>query len=122
MHALAMYQVSVSLCGAGLLIFDQGHDVIGVRDARVLTSLTCLLIMTCNNEFATIFLTFKHAASSGIPVVTMVLFFTSIFALANQDLFGDLLIDEYTGNPYFDTFSNSIATCFRLIFGWNDVM
>ena len=119
---LFVLKVVASLCGAILLVVDQDHQVIGAREARVLASLTCLLLISWNNEFTAILLTFKHAAKTGTPVVAMILLFVSIFALASRDLFGDKMIDEYTGDPYFDTFSNSIATCFRMCFDWHGIM
>ena len=111
-----------SLYGAIRLIVDQNHDVIGARDARVLTSLSCLLLISHNNDLSRILLTFKHTTTTGVPVVAMILLFVSMFALACRDLFGDKLIDSYTGDPYFDNFSNSIATCFRMCFGWYGIM
>ena len=114
--------MSASFCGAVLLIVDEDREMTDIRTARVLTSLTCLLIISWSNAFSKIFLSFKHAAATGAPVVTMILFFVSIFALATRDMFGDTLIDDYTGDPYFDTFSNSIATCFRMCFDWHAIM
>ena len=46
-----------------------------------------------------------------------------IYAVANIDLFGDKVIDPISNKPYFDTFSRSLSTSFRLFTGnWHDVM
>ena len=115
--------ISLSLFGTLVLAIDQDHSVLGVRGARCLSSMTVLLLITWNKQFSSIFLTFARAATTCLPVISLVFFIISFFALASRDIFGDEVLDSYSGYPYFDTYDHSISTLFRMLLGlWHGVM
>ena len=68
-------------------------------------------------------LSFARAATSCAPVVVAIFLLVSIYALASKDIFHSKVVDPLTAQPYFDTFSRSFATLFRMFSGdWHGIM
>lgn len=115
--------ICISFVGACLLLMDPDHDVIAAKDARTLTAFSVLLLITLHRQFGRILLSFCRAAATCLPVIVAIFFFVVIFALASKDIYGDTVVDSNTNTPYFDTFSRSLATMFRMFSGdWHGIM
>jgi len=112
-----------ALTGAVLLVVDRENSLLSNQNARTLSAFTVLLLITSNRKFGQMTLAFGRATTSVIPTVVAIFMVVLIYAVANIDLFGDQVQDPGTGKPYFDTFSRSLATTFRLFTGnWHDTM
>ena len=113
----------MALMGTLFLVVDPAHSVLSAQSARTLSAFTVFLLITSNRKFGEMTLAFGRATKSVIPTGVAIFMMVLIYAVASIDLFGNKVEDPSTGNPYFDNFSRSLATMFRLFTGnWHDVM
>merc|ERR1712166_1556262 len=100
--------------GSSFLILDSDHNVLSSQDARTMSSFTVLLVITCNKKFGRMTLAFARAATSVIPTIVAIFMVVMLYAVASMDLFSTKVIDPSTSQPYFNTFSRSLSTMFRM--------
>jgi len=82
-----------------------------------------LLVITYNKKFGRMTLAFARAAASVMHISIAILMVVMLYAVASMSLFSTNVIDPATGQPYFDTFSRSLVTMFRMFTGnWHDTM
>ena len=109
--------VLVGIVGAVFLVVDQEHVAVSAQTARTLSAFTVFLLITSNRKFGEMTLAFGRATKSVIPTAVAILMIVFLYAVASKALFGDKVEDPDTGLPYFDTFTRSLATMFRLFTG-----
>eukprot|EP00658_Telonema_sp_P-2_P001470 TRINITY_DN10544_c0_g1_i1.p1 TRINITY_DN10544_c0_g1~~TRINITY_DN10544_c0_g1_i1.p1 ORF type:complete len:336 (+),score=85.13 TRINITY_DN10544_c0_g1_i1:144-1151(+) len=120
---LSLVVTAVSLLGAAVLVMDPNRGLLSGQDARTIAAMSVLLLITWNRHFSRIFLAFFRAFRVSIPVVLAIVSIVILYALATEDLFRDKVIDPDTGKPYFDTYSHSMSTLFRMFAGhWQPIM
>ena len=107
--------ISLANLGCVLLVLDSSHSVMPSQDARTLSSLTVLLVITYNKKFGRMTLAFARAAASVMHVSIAILMVVMLYAVASMSLFSTKVIDPATAQPYFDTFSRSLVTMFRMV-------
>eukprot|EP00656_Telonema_subtile_P049577 TRINITY_DN6198_c0_g4_i1.p1 TRINITY_DN6198_c0_g4~~TRINITY_DN6198_c0_g4_i1.p1 ORF type:complete len:2110 (-),score=325.82 TRINITY_DN6198_c0_g4_i1:69-6398(-) len=110
---ISVLAMCISLLGSLFLVLDQQGRGMPVQDARTLASFTVLLVITWNRKFGQIFLAFSRATATCMPIMLAIFCFIAMFALASKDVFPGTIVNPETKLPYFDTFGNSLATCFR---------
>jgi len=106
-----------ALFGSVLLLADKDHTVMNANCQRALASCSSLLIITSGRHFSRMILSLSHAAATCAPIAFFVFDIVLLFAIASNDMFGDKVMDGDTGDPYFDTYTHSLSTMFRLFLG-----
>ena len=114
---MSLIVVIAALFGAVLLLIDTDHTVMNGNCQRALASSSMFLIITTGSRFSRMILSLGHSIATCAPIAFFVFDIVLLFAIASKDLFGDKVMDGDTGHPYFDTYTHSLSTMFRLFLG-----
>jgi hypothetical protein len=115
----------VSLFGlVAMFVHDvDDSNLLPMGTARFLTGFSTVTIFTKNVRFTQLMTTASTMGQLAWPLVGSLIAVTSLYALAAREIFKDNALDETT-SPFFDTYSASLSTFFRLFVaeGWTDIM
>ena len=103
-----------SLIGVVALLADDAF--LSARMARFMAGLSCMCIFTKYPKFAKMIQTLFATLATSSALVSSLMAVICIYALVARDLFAEKAIDDL-GEPFFSTYSRSLATFFRLFVG-----
>ena len=113
----------VSLFGLVSMLVHDEFKLLPMGTARFLTGFSTVTLFTKNMRFTQLMTTASTMGQLAWPLVGSLIAVTSLYALAAREIFKDNALDETT-SPFFDTYSTSLSTFFRLFVaeGWTDIM
>ena len=112
----------VSLFGVVALIVGDSN-LMAIGTARFLAGFSTVCIFTQNIRFTEVMTTASTMSKLAWPLVGSLIAITCLYALTARQLFNDNAYNE-TFSAFFDTYSRSLSTFFRLFVaeGWTDIM
>ena len=114
---MSLVVVIGALFGSMLLLVDTDYMVMSANCQRALAACSSLLVITSGRQFSRMIFSLSRAAATCAPIGIFVFDIVLLFAIASKDMFGDKVMDGDTGDPYFDTYTHSLSTMFRLFLG-----
>ena len=107
----------------GLTCSLSGTEAVPLPIVRFLTGFGVVLVFARNPGFYRMLHTFNLALRATLPLITGMVVLMMIFAIMYHDNYKHDGVDD-DGNGYFEHYSKSLATVFRLLVGeaWHEVM
>ena len=106
-----------------MLVDDSNLLPMGTGTARFMTGFSTVTIFTKNLRFTQLMTTVSTMGQLAWPLVASLIAVTCFYALTARAIIKDNALDE-TDRAFFDTYSKSLSTFFRLFVAedWSDVM
>ena len=114
----------VSVFGIFAMLVDDSNLLpMGTGTARFMTGFSTVTIFTKNLRFTQLMTTVSTMGQLAWPLVASLMAVTCFYALTARAIIKDNALDE-TDRAFFDTYSRSLSTFFRLFVAedWSDVM